>query len=64
MSKVERTIETLEKDILNLDAEIFENAEAVNSDPDFFKKYQAKKDSLEHLMQEWTELQEKIEACT
>jgi len=64
LSKVEKTIANLESDILNLDAEIFENSEVVNEDPDFFKNYQAKKDELDELMDEWSELQEKIENCS
>ena len=64
MSKVEKTIANLESDILNLDAEIFENFEVVNADPDFFKNYQAKKDELDELMDEWSGLQEKIENCS
>ena len=64
MSKVEKQIAQLEKDVLNLDAEIFENSEEVTSDPDFFKNYQAKKDLLDNLMDDWGALQEKIEACS
>jgi ATP-binding cassette subfamily F protein 3 len=61
LSKVEKNIANLENEILNLDAEIFENSAQVNSKPDFFKNYQAKKDELDILMEEWEELQEKIE---
>jgi ATP-binding cassette subfamily F protein 3 len=64
LSKVEKTIANLEKEILNLDAEIFENSEEVNANPDFFKNYQAKKHKLDELMDEWAELQEKIENCS
>ena len=64
LNKVEKTIASLESDILNLDAEIFENSEEVNANPDFFKNYQAKKDLLDELMEEWGELQEKIENCS
>lgn len=64
LSKVEKIISNLENDILNLDAEIFENSEDVNANPDFFKIYQAKKDELDELMDEWSELQEKIENCS
>ncbi|MFK5957450.1 MAG: ABC-F family ATP-binding cassette domain-containing protein [Lutibacter sp.] len=61
LSKVEKTITNLENEILNLDAEIFENPDEVNTNPDFFKNYQAKKDELDELMEDWEELQEKIE---
>jgi len=64
LGKVEKTIANLEKEILNLDAEIFENSEEVNANPDFFKNYQAKKHKLDELMDEWAELQEKIENCS
>ena len=64
LSKVEKMISDLEKNIMDLDNEIFENAEAVNADPEFFKNYQAKKDELDVLMEEWSELEEKIEACS
>jgi len=64
LKKVEKTIASLESEILNLDAEIFENSEEVNANPDFFKNYQAKKDLLDELMEEWTDLQEKIEDCS
>lgn len=61
LSKVEKKIAQLEKDILNLDAEIFENSKEVTDNPDFFKNYQAKKQLLDELMEEWSELLEKIE---
>ncbi|PHQ57471.1 MAG: glycosyl transferase family 2 [Lutibacter sp.] len=61
LSKVEKNISILESEILNLDAEIFENSEEVNADPEFFKNYQAKKDLLNEFMEEWSELQEKME---
>ncbi len=61
ISKIERQIDILEKEIINLDASIYENDSTVTSDPDFFAKYQAKKDELEHLMQDWEELQEHLD---
>ncbi len=64
LSKVEKFIATLEKEIMDLDAEIFENSEEVNANPDFFNNYQSKKDSLDDLMEEWSELQEKMEECS
>ena len=61
--KIEKRISELENDILNLDADIYENSEEVSSNPEFFKKYQAKKDLLEEFMNSWSEIQEKIEEC-
>ena len=64
VAKIEKSIAALEIEILNLDAEIFENHEQVNAIPDFFKNYQSKKGKLNELMDEWTNLQEKIENCS
>jgi ATP-binding cassette subfamily F protein 3 len=64
LSKIEKMISDMELEILNLDAAIFENSEEVTSNPDFFKNYQANKDQLDHYMEEWEELQEKIDACS
>jgi len=64
LAKVEKNIAILETDILSLDAEIYENSEQVTSNPDFFKNYQAKKDQLDVLMEEWEDLQMKIEECS
>jgi ATP-binding cassette subfamily F protein 3 len=64
LSKIEKNIAVLENEILNLDAEIYDNSEEITSNPDFFKNYQVKKDLLDVLMEEWSELHEKIEACS
>ncbi len=64
LSKIEKNITVLENEILNFDAEIYDNSEEVTSNLDFFKNYQAKKDLLDVLMEEWSELHEKIEACS
>jgi ATP-binding cassette subfamily F protein 3 len=61
LNKVEKTISGLENEIFGLDAEIYENSNKVTSNPDFFKNYQAKKDKLDEFMEEWSELQEKME---
>jgi ATP-binding cassette, subfamily F, member 3 len=61
LNKVEKTISALENEIFDLDAEIYENSDKVTSNPDFFKIYQAKKDMLDEFMEEWSELQEKME---
>ena len=64
LSKIEKLISDKEKEIMDLDAAIFENSEEVTSNPDFFKVYQASKDQLDEFMEEWEELQEKIDACS
>lgn len=60
LSKVERTISDTEKEILDMDAQLAEDYEKMTADPEFFKKYQAKKDSLDDLMDSWAELDEKV----
>ncbi len=62
--KIEKRISELENNILKLDVDIYENSEEVSSNPEFFKKYQAKKDLLEEFMNSWSQIQEKIEECT
>jgi ATP-binding cassette subfamily F protein 3 len=64
LSKVEKLIASLEKEIMDFDALIFENSEEVTSNPDFFTNYQAKKDELDELMDEWSNLTEEIENCS
>lgn len=64
LSKVEKLIAKFEKEIMEMDNELFENAEVVNADPEFFKNYQGKKDELDELMEEWSEIEEGIEACS
>jgi len=61
LSKIEAEISRLEKEVINHDADILENFDEVTSDKDFFTKYQAKKDMVSELMQEWEELQERID---
>ncbi|MFC2110464.1 ABC-F family ATP-binding cassette domain-containing protein [Bacteroidota bacterium] len=60
LSKVERSIANLEKEILNMDAELAENYEKTSADPTFFEKYQGKKDALDVLMEDWSELDDKV----
>ena len=62
MSKVEAEIATLEKEIITLDAKIAEDFEAVSNDPDFYSNYQAKKDRLDVLMEDWSELEDLVNA--
>ncbi len=62
LSKCEKNIAVLENEIFNMDSEIYENSEEVTSDPEFFKKYQKKKDLLDVFMEEWSQLHEQLEA--
>ncbi len=61
LSKIESEISKLEKEVINDDAEILENFDKVSADKDFFRNYQAKKDRVEVLMEQWGEVQEKID---
>ena len=61
ISKLEVSIADLEKEIINLDAAIFENDETIIGKSDFFESYQAKKDTLDELMESWSELQEQLD---
>ncbi|MFK5878378.1 MAG: ABC-F family ATP-binding cassette domain-containing protein [Flavobacteriaceae bacterium] len=60
LSNLESKISDLEKEIIGLDAEISDDFEKVNSDPIFFKNYQAKKDLLDEIMEEWSALDDKL----
>lgn len=61
LSKVESQISALEKDIKEIDFELQINYDKLVSNPDFFEKYQRKKDKLQELMQNWEDIQLKIE---
>ena len=61
ISKLEVSIADLEKEIINLDAAIFENDETIIGKSDFFESYQAKKDTLDELVESWSELQEQLD---
>lgn len=61
LSKVESQINALEKDIKEIDFELQINYDKLVSNPDFFTKYQQKKDKLQELMQNWEDVQLEIE---
>ena len=60
LSKAERAISDTEKEILDMDAKLADDYEKTAADPKFFENYQAKKDSLDDLMEAWAELDEKV----
>ena len=61
LSGIESKINQLEKEIKSIDVELATNYDQTVSDPQFFDKYQAKKDKLETLMAEWETVQEQLE---
>jgi len=64
LSKIETQIDVLEKEILDMDAALAEDYEATVSEPSFFENYKEKKSKIEELMEEWTDIEEKVENCS
>ncbi len=60
LSKVERTIATIEKEIIDMDEQLEQDYEATSSNPEFFKNYQERKDTLDALMEDWSDLDDKV----
>jgi len=60
ISKIEGQIADLEKEISAIDKDLLDSAkyEQLTSDADFFANYQAKKDKVDALLQEWESMQE------
>ena len=61
LSKIESEISKLENEIINDDAALSENFEKLTADENFFKNYQAKKDKVDDLMEEWESIQSALE---
>jgi len=64
LSKIETRIDTLEKEISEMDVDLAEDFEATSTKPNFFENYKEKKNSVEKLMEEWSEIEEKKENCS
>jgi ATP-binding cassette subfamily F protein 3 len=64
LSKIETQIDNLEKEILELDAALAKDYETTSILPNFFENYNAKKNEIEKLMNDWTKLEEKVENCS
>jgi len=61
LSKVESQINSLEKEIKEIDVALELNYDKVAANPDFFDSYQKKKSDLKELMQNWEDIQLEIE---
>ncbi|WP_108805065.1 ABC-F family ATP-binding cassette domain-containing protein [Aquimarina sp. Aq107] len=61
LSNIESKINKLEKEIKEIDVELAINYDQTIAQPDFFDKYQAKKENLASLMETWETLQEEID---
>ncbi|WP_281986859.1 ribosomal protection-like ABC-F family protein [Aquimarina aggregata] len=62
LSNTESKINKLEKQIKEIDVELAVNYDETIAKPNFFDSYQAKKDELEVLMEQWEEIQEEIDS--
>lgn len=62
ISKVEKQITALEKDIADMDHSLLMDYDAVSAEPKFFDDYHNKKKQLEALMQHWEALQLALDA--
>jgi len=63
LSKIETEIANLEREVAQIDKNLSDESEyeRITSQPDFFKNYQAKKDKINTLMQDWENLHEALE---
>jgi ATP-binding cassette subfamily F protein 3 len=61
LSKIEAGINKLEREIKEIDVELAVNYDQTIAKPGFFDGYQAKKDQLNSLMEEWEEVSLKLE---
>ncbi|SFS59465.1 ABC-F family ATP-binding cassette domain-containing protein [Lutibacter maritimus] len=64
LSKIESQIDNLEKEILEMDTKLADDYEKTASEINFFEKYESKKKKIEELMEEWTEIEEKVANCS
>ncbi|WP_055448048.1 ABC-F family ATP-binding cassette domain-containing protein [Lacinutrix mariniflava] len=61
LSNTESKINQLEKEIKEIDVELATNYDETVAKPNFFESYQAKKDKLEKLMENWEEITLQLE---
>ncbi|MCK8521232.1 ABC-F family ATP-binding cassette domain-containing protein [Aquimarina sp. D1M17] len=64
LSNIEAKINKLEKEIKEIDVELAINYDKTIAQSNFFDNYQAKKDQLNNLMEDWETLQEEIDIMT
>ncbi|EZH71295.1 glycosyl transferase family 2 [Aquimarina atlantica] len=62
LSNIESKINKLEREIKEIDVELAVNYDETIAQPNFFDNYQAKKDLLSSLMEDWEILQEEMDA--
>jgi len=64
ISKIEATINILEKDIKEMDVELATNYDETAAKPGFFDSYQGKKKEIESLMEQWEKVTEEMEVLS
>jgi ATP-binding cassette subfamily F protein 3 len=64
LSKIEANITSLEKELKEIDVELSINYEETIAQENFFDMYQAKKDKLNQLMEDWEEVTEQLDAVS
>ena len=64
LSKIETQIDGLEKEILEMDTALEKDYEKTTSNTNFFELYDSKKKEIETLMEEWSEVEEKVANCS
>lgn len=62
LSNIEAEISKIEKNIANIDQNLENNYEKTVQQPDFFETYNAQKQKLEKLMNQWEEFQLKLDS--
>ena len=63
-TKIEEVFSVFEKKILEMDEALEEDYETTSVIPNFFENYKVTKIKIEKLMEEWAELEEKLENCS
>jgi ATP-binding cassette subfamily F protein 3 len=64
LSKIENQIDSLEKEILEIDSQLTKEYEKTIAQANFFENYEAKKKQIEDLMEQWSEIEEKVANCS
>ncbi|RXG12675.1 ATP-binding cassette subfamily F protein 3 [Leeuwenhoekiella aestuarii] len=64
LSNIESEVNKLERQMKEMDAELAADYEKTSAKPDFFDRYQAKKNKVEELMSKWEEVSEELEHYT
>ena len=61
LSKIETQISDMEEEIETIDLALAQNYDEISSQPNFFENYKAKKKQLDHLMEEWEQVEQQID---